>query len=149
MPLYLQMGRQDQKSRSNNMVAKTKDNGATKQSPSSTDLFATTGSLSGQQMPPFHPRAAHCNTATLKPLKMTKLQDKCISEAMAEIQEKHRNERAAKRQKLEWDDHQDDSSIGCDGSGDEQSLVDKLDASPDLAQVVASPGGLITYREFK
>ena len=78
---------------------------------------------------------------------MTKLQDKCISDAMAEMREKHVNERAAKRQKLlEWE-NQDDSSIYC-GSGSNQSLVDKLDASPDFAQVVASPGGLITYRKF-
>ncbi len=145
MPLYLQMGFQDQKPR---LIAKTKEMNAMKRSPSSTDLFATTGGLSSQQMPPFHPRAAHLDTANLLPLQMTKLQDKCISDAMAGIRETHMNDRAAKRQKLEQDNQDDDGSIACCDSG-EQSLLDKLDASPDLAQVVASPGGLITYRKFK
>eukprot|EP00985_Skeletonema_marinoi_P015032 scaffold7670_cov120-Skeletonema_marinoi.AAC.1 len=144
MPLYLHMGPQDQKPHSST-IDKIKGDGAKKPSPLSTDLIATTGGMSGEQMPPFHPRTAQCNTANLPPLKMTKLQDKCISDAMAEMREKHVNERAAKRQKLlEWE-NQDDSSIDC-GSGSNQSLVDKLDASPDFAQVVASPGGLITYR---
>ncbi len=99
-------------------------------------------------MPPFHPRSARCNTTNLLPLKMTKLQDKYISDAMAELREKHVNERAAKRQKLhEWD-NQDDDAISIDCGSGSQSLLDKLDASPDFAQVVASPGGLITFRKF-
>jgi len=76
---------------------------------------------------------------------MTKLQDKFISDAMAELREKHVNDPAAKRQKLlAWGNQDDASSVDCDGGN--QSLLDKLDASPDFAQVVASPGGLITFR---
>eukprot|EP00574_Skeletonema_japonicum_P004829 CAMPEP_0201726116 /NCGR_PEP_ID=MMETSP0593-20130828/9278_1 /ASSEMBLY_ACC=CAM_ASM_000672 /TAXON_ID=267983 /ORGANISM="Skeletonema japonicum, Strain CCMP2506" /LENGTH=340 /DNA_ID=CAMNT_0048217585 /DNA_START=188 /DNA_END=1210 /DNA_ORIENTATION=+ len=146
MPLYLQVGHQDQKpSCSNKMIDKTKGDGAKKPSLPSTDLFASIGGMSREQMPPFHPRSAQCNTDNLPPLKMTKVQDKYISDTMAELREKHVNDRAAKRQKrLAWDNQDDATSIDC-GSGN-QSLLDKLDASPDFAQVVASPGGLITYR---
>lgn len=133
------------------MIDKTKaeGDGASKPTLPSTDLFTSIGGMRrGEQMPPFHPRSAQCDTANLKPLKMTKLQDKYISDAMAELREKRVNDRAAKRQKLqEWGNQDDDaSSIDC-GSGN-QSLLDKLDASPDFAQVVASPGGLITFRKF-
>ena len=148
MPLYLQVGHQDQKpSCSNKMIDKTKGDGAKKPSLPSTDLFASIGGMSREQMPPFHPRSAQCNTDNLPPLKMTKVQDKYISDTMAELREKHVNDRAAKRQKrLAWDNQDDATSIDC-GSGN-QSLLDKLDASPDFAQVVASPGGLITYSKF-
>lgn len=139
MPLYLQMGIQDQSPHSN-VAGKTKDDGSTKPSLPST---ATAAGISSERMPPFHPRTAQCNTSNMSPLKMTKLQDKCISDAMAEIRVKH-VKCAAKRQKLlEWHSH-DDAFMDC---GSEcQSLVDKLDAFPDFAQVVATPGGLITYR---
>ena len=142
MPLYLQMGIQDQMPHSNT-TDKAKDVVATKPSLPST---AKAAGSSSERMPLFHPRTAQCNTSNMQPLKMTKLQDKCISDAMAEIREKH-VKCAAKRQKLlEWDSQDDASSKDC-GSGC-QSLVDKLDAFPDFAQVVASPGGLITYRKF-
>lgn len=148
MPLYLQMGHQDQTPSCSNIIDKTKGDGAKKPSLPSTDLFASIGGMSREQMPPFHPRSAQYNTANLPPLKMTKLQDKYISDAMAELRERHVNDRAAKRQKLLACDNQDDaSSIDC--GSDSQSLLDKLDASPDFAQVVASPGGLITFRKFK
>lgn len=135
------MGIQDQSPHSN-VAGKTKDDGSTKPSLPST---ATAAGISSERMPPFHPRTAQCNTSNMSPLKMTKLQDKCISDAMAEIRVKH-VKCAAKRQKLlEWHSH-DDAFMDC---GSEcQSLVDKLDAFPDFAQVVATPGGLITYRKF-
>ncbi len=124
------------------MNDKTKVDGAKKPSMPSTAIAGVTK----ERMPPFHPRTAQCNTANMLPLKMTKLQDKCISDAMAEIRGKHAK-CAAKRQKLhEWESPDDASSIDC-GSGD-QSLVDKLDTFPDFAQIVATPGGLITYRKF-
>ena len=133
------MGHQDQKARSK-MMEKT-INDSVKQALPPAGLFG------GAQMPPFHPQTAHFKTTKLPPLKMTQVQNKCISEAMAAIRERHVNDRATKRQKLlEWD-CQDESSCGAEDCT--QSLVDKLDASPDLAQVVASPGGLITYRKFK
>lgn len=148
MSLYLQVC-QSLKTCSN-LVEKKQDDVAKKLSSFTEAHRSASSGLNSPQIPPFHPTRSTTrrkNIAALSPLKLTKVQDEFLSNAMAEIREEHRSDRAAKRQKLHYENQWGDS-VDCGSNNAEQSLVDKLELSPDLAQVVASPGGLITYREY-
>ena len=120
--------------------------------------------------PSFHPTSTEFSAhhhqrslvvSTLQPLQMTSLQSNFIEDTMKEIRE-----RQAKRQKVcgtmrmmaqhqdgasvdtcsSHQQHNDGSIIGSSGTDANRfDILDALDSHPNAAQVVATPGGLITH----
>jgi hypothetical protein len=100
---------------------------------------------------PFHPlQDTRSNKAErLLPLEMTSIQSKFITSTMEELKE-----RVSKRQKIDaanrlvlkrrsGQSHLEDSEVTT--ARNRLDIVEELDAHPQIIQVVASPGGLITH----
>lgn len=102
-------------------------------------------------VPPFHPslHSTKSNTVNLKPLQMTPAQSTFIADTMKELKE-----RAAKRQKMTTIsttttmvlNNNSFSMITENGILKKRfDFLDEFDAHPDIIQLVATSGGLITH----
>ncbi|KAL3786645.1 hypothetical protein HJC23_006841 [Cyclotella cryptica] len=98
-----------------------------------------------RHVPRFDPIKTSSSTTEMKSLEMTAKQSKFISDTMFEIRQKELEKRATKRIKV-------NHSVRIDNSKEMQDartvthveLIDEMELHPNIAQIVATSGGLIT-----
>jgi uncharacterized membrane protein YvbJ len=104
-----------------------------------------------KHLPRFDAIKSSRTTTQMKSLEMTAKQSKFISDTMLGIRQKELEKRATKRIKVNHSD--DDNSASLRYLDDEKQdmrivknveLIDEMELHPNIAQIVATSGGLIT-----